>query len=76
MKRYIAFILLFTVSLYGNFQVSYLDTKINYKDINDVINSKFINISSKISFGLRKNVWLKVSIGNNKNTKIENYLAV
>ena len=76
MIKYILFFTMFISSAYGNFQVSYLQDKVNYKDIVDVIDKDFTQIEAKKSFGMRKHVWLKATIKNEKNILLENYLSI
>lgn len=61
MKKSIILFLFLATSLFADFQVSYLKTQKHYTNINEVIDQSFTNIPSKISFGLKKNVWLKVA---------------
>lgn len=76
MTKYIIIFTLFLTSLYANFQVSYLDDKVNYQNVNDVLHKEFTLMPSKISFGLRKNIWMKITIENEKNTSYKNYLSL
>ena len=76
MMRYIILVMVFISSLYANFEVSYLDDKKEYSDITQLFSKKFTSIPSKKSFGLKKSVWLKTTILNDKNLPEENYLSI
>ena len=74
--KYILTLIFFSNFLYADFSVSYLNEEKNYKTVNEVINKEFTSIPSKYTFGIRKNVWLKVEIKNNTKQKKENFLAL
>ena len=61
--------------MYAQYQVSFLDDKIHYKDINQVLNKKFLPTTNKETFGKKKYLWLKVDIKNITNKKENNYLS-
>lgn len=66
----------FTSSLFASYQVSYLNDSKKYKNINDVINKDFTSIPKKITFGNKKDVWIKIRIENKTNKKIDNYSSI
>ena len=74
--KYILTLIFFSNFLYADFSVSYLNEEKNYKTVNEVTNKEFTSIPSKYTFGIRKNVWLKVEIKNNTKQKKENFLAL
>lgn len=78
-KKLLLFIFLFisfTSSLFASFQVSYLNDSKKYKNINDVINKDFTSIPKKMTFGNKKDVWIKIRIENKTNKKIDNYSSI
>lgn len=78
-KKLLLFIFLFisfTTSLFASYQVSYLNDSKKYKNINDVINKDFTSIPKKITFGNKKDVWIKIRIENKTNKKIDNYSSI
>lgn len=74
--KYILFLIFCSNFLHADFSVSYLNEEKNYKTINEVLNKEFTTIPSKYTFGIKKNVWLKVKIDNNTKQIKENFLAL
>lgn len=75
--KYIFFLcIIFAHSLYAQFEVSYLDDKVHYHNIDEVIGKKFTPTTVKKTFGIKKHLWLKVDIKNTVQEVKENYLAL